>query len=110
MVLKKRLTKKQSHLNESERSLSRRSHQFTFTNTTLTTIKPDMAKTNQSGRGCGGKGLGTGGKKHRKVLRNNIQGLETHRLAKLASEAEITRICSLNFEELRGGMTCFVNY
>jgi hypothetical protein len=59
-----------------------------------------MARTNQSGRGCGGKGLGTGGgKKHRKVLRNNIQGLETRRLAELASEAEITRICSLIFLE-----------
>jgi histone H3/H4 len=35
-------------------------------------------------------------------LRDNIQGLETHWLAKLASEADIARIDSRSFEELRG--------
>jgi histone H3/H4 len=40
--------------------------------------------------------------RYRKVLRDNIQGLEAHRLAKLASEADIGCISSLVFEELRG--------
>ena len=35
-----------------------------------------------SGRGKGGKGLGKGGaKRHRKVLRDNIQGMSTHRIS-----------------------------
>ena len=49
----------------SRRSIKRK-HRFAHTN----------AKSIMSGRGKGGKGLGKGGaKRHRKVLRDNIQGM-----------------------------------
>uniref|UniRef100_H2YBK9 Histone H4 n=1 Tax=Ciona savignyi TaxID=51511 RepID=H2YBK9_CIOSA len=42
-----------------------------------------------SGRGKGGKGLGKGGaKRHRKVLRDNIQGITKPAIRRLAPVAE----------------------
>ncbi|KAL1247972.1 hypothetical protein QQF64_023348 [Cirrhinus molitorella] len=50
-----------------------------------------------SGRGKGGKGLGKGGaKRHRKVLRDNIQGIN------LARRGGVKRISGLIYEETRG--------
>ena len=46
-----------------------------------------------SGRGKGGKGLGKGGaKRHRKVLRDNIQGKHTHPVS-LGSVARHDSLC-----------------
>ena len=43
-----------------------------------------------SGRGKGGKGLGKGGaKRHRKVLRDNIQGITVSRAARLSPAAQV---------------------
>jgi histone H4 len=42
-----------------------------------------------SGRGKGGKGLGKGGaKRHRKVLRDNIQGITKPAIRRLARRCE----------------------
>ena len=52
-----------------------------------------------SGRGKGGKGLGKGGaKRHRKVLRDNIQGITKPAIRRLARRGERLNIiynCSL---------------
>ena len=47
--------------------------------------KKTQLKNNMSGRGKGGKGLGKGGaKRHRKVLRDNIQGITKPAIRRLA--------------------------
>ena len=54
-----------------------------------------------SGRGKGGKGLGKGGaKRHRKVLRDNIQGI--------ARRGGVKRISGLIYEETRGVLKVFL--
>ena len=46
-----------------------------------------------SGRGKGGKGLGKGGaKRHRKVLRDNIQGITKPAIRRLARRGGVKRI------------------
>ena len=48
-----------------------------------------------SGRGKGGKGLGKGGaKRHRKVLRDNIQGITKPAIRRLARRGGVKRISS----------------
>ena len=50
-----------------------------------------------SARGKGGKGLGKGGaKRHRKILRDNIQGITTIR--RLARRGGVKRISGLIYE------------
>ena len=51
-----------------------------------------------SGRGKGGKGLGKGGaKRHRKVLRDNIQGITKPAIRRLARRGGVKRIpCGRN--------------
>ncbi|NXP31602.1 H4 protein, partial [Leiothrix lutea] len=77
-----------------------------------------------SGRGKGGKGLGKGGaKRHRKVLRDNIQGITKpaiRRLARrgggitkpairrLARRGGVKRISGLIYEETRGVLKVFL--
>ncbi|XBH58824.1 hypothetical protein VPH35_080196 [Triticum aestivum] len=77
-----------------------------------------------SGRGKGGKGLGKGGaKRHRKVLRDNIQGITKpaiRRLARrgggitkpairrLARRGGVKRISGLIYEETRGVLKIFL--
>ena len=82
-----------------------------------------------SGRGKGGKGLGKGGaKRHRKVLRDNIQGTSSpnrfergrHRLSlsrlgitkpairRLARRGGVKRISGLIYEEVRGVLKIFL--
>uniref|UniRef100_A0A452ZBC4 Histone H4 n=1 Tax=Aegilops tauschii subsp. strangulata TaxID=200361 RepID=A0A452ZBC4_AEGTS len=57
-----------------------------------------------SGRGKGGKGLGKGGaKRHRKVLRDNIQGITKPAIRRLARRGGVKRISGLIYEETRGG-------
>ena len=46
-----------------------------------------------SGRGKGGKGLGKGGaKRHRKILRDNIQGITKPAIRRLARRGGVKRI------------------
>ncbi|CAF0743141.1 unnamed protein product [Adineta steineri] len=55
-----------------------------------------------SGRGKGGKGLGKGGaKRHRKVLRDNIQGITKPAIRRLARRGGVKRISGLIYEEVR---------
>merc|ERR1711993_29271 len=66
--------------------------------------------TNQtmSGRGKGGKGLGKGGaKRHRKVLRDNIQGITKPAIRRLARRGGVKRISGLIYEETRGVLKVF---
>ena len=62
-----------------------------------------------SGRGKGGKGLGKGGaKRHRKVLRNNIQGITKPAIRRLARRGGVKRISGLIYEETRGVLKVFL--
>ena len=55
----------------------------------------------QEGRGKGGKGLGKGGaKRHRKVLRDNIQGITKPAIRRLARRGGVKRISGLIYEEV----------
>ncbi|VVC41935.1 Histone-fold,Histone H4, conserved site,Histone H4 [Cinara cedri] len=56
-----------------------------------------------TGRGKGGKGLGKGGaKRHRKVLRDNIQGITKPAIRR------VKRISGLIYEETRGVLKVFL--
>jgi histone H4 len=64
---------------------------------------------NMSGRGKGGKGLGKGGaKRHRKVLRDNIQGITKPAIRRLARRGGVKRISGLIYEETRGVLKVFL--
>ena len=57
----------------------------------------------------GGKGLGTGGaKRHRKVLRDNIQGITKKDIRRLARRGGVKRISGLMYEETRGVLKVFL--
>ena len=61
------------------------------------------------GRGKGGKGLGKGGaKRHRKVLRDNIQGITKPAIRRLARRGGVKRISGLIYEETRGVLKVFL--
>ena len=62
-----------------------------------------------SGRGKGGKGLGkSGAKRHRKVLRDNIQGITKPAIRRLARRGGVKRISGLIYEETRGVLKVFL--
>src|SRR6266542_6761498 len=62
-----------------------------------------------TGRGKGGKGLGKGGaKRHRKILRNNIQGITKPAIRRLARRGGVKRISGLIYEETRGVLKVFL--
>jgi histone H4 len=62
-----------------------------------------------SRRGKGGKGLGKGGaKRHRKVLRDNIQGITKPAIRRLARRGGVKRISGLIYEETRGVLKIFL--
>ena len=62
-----------------------------------------------SGRGKGGKGLGKGrAKRHRKVLRDNIQGITKPAIRRLARRGGVKRISGLIYEETRGVLKVFL--
>ena len=66
-------------------------------------------KPTMSGRGKGGKGLGKGGaKRHRKVLRDNIQGITKPAIRRLARRGGVKRISGLIYEETRGVLKVFL--
>ena len=62
---------------------------------------PILANSNAS-RGKGGKGLGYNAKRHRKVLRDNIQGVTKPAIRRLARRGGVKRISGLVYEETRG--------
>ena len=67
------------------------------------------ATATMSGRGKGGKGLGKGGaKRHRKVLRDNIQGITKPAIRRLARRGGVKRISGLIYEETRGVLKVFL--
>jgi histone H4 len=62
-----------------------------------------------SGRGKGGKGLGKGGaKRHRAVLRDNIQGVTKPAIRRMARRGGVKRIAGLIYEETRGVLKVFL--
>ena len=62
-----------------------------------------------SGRGEGCKGLGKGGaKRHRKILRDNIQDITKQSIRRLARRAGVKRISGLIYKETRGVLKLFV--
>tara|TARA_Y100000389_G_scaffold7456_1_gene7161 strand:+ start:6628 stop:7089 length:462 start_codon:yes stop_codon:yes gene_type:complete len=66
-------------------------------------------KHSMSGRGKGGKGLGKGGaKRHRKVLRDNIQGITKPAIRRLARRGGVKRISGLIYEETRSVLKTFM--
>ena len=70
---------------------------------------PQLQSSNMSGRGKGGKGLGKGGaKRHRKVLRDNIQGITKPAIRRLARRGGVKRISGLIYEETRGVLKVFL--
>ena len=69
----------------------------------------DNYNSKMSGRGKGGKGLGKGGaKRHRKVLRDNIQGITKPAIRRLARRGGVKRISGLIYEETRGVLKVFL--
>jgi len=62
-----------------------------------------------SGRGKGGKGLGKGGaKRHRKMLRDNIQGVTKPAIKRLARRGGVKRMDGMVYEETRGVLKVFL--
>ena len=75
----------------------------------LSTERTTTTDYNMSGRGKGGKGLGKGGaKRHRKVLRDNIQGITKPAIRRLARRGGVKRISGLIYEETRGVLKVFL--
>ncbi|XP_049409018.1 uncharacterized protein LOC125872344 [Solanum stenotomum] len=76
---------------------------------TLETSSSSNFSVKMSGRGKGGKGLGKGGaKRHRKVLRDNIQGITKPAIRRLARRGGVKRISGLIYEETRGVLKIFL--
>lgn len=67
-----------------------------------------MLTTSAAG-GKGGKGLGKGGaKRHRKILRDNIQGITKPAIRRLARRGGVKRISAMIYEETRGVLKSFL--
>jgi histone H4 len=59
--------------------------------------------------GKGGKGLGKGGaKRHRKILRDNIQGITKPAIRRLARRGGVKRISAMIYEETRAVLKSFL--
>jgi histone H3/H4 len=75
----------------------------------VTYTTTNFENSTMSGRGKGGKGLGKGGaKRHRKVLRDNIQGITKPAIRRLARRGGVKRISGLIYEETRGVLKVFL--
>lgn len=61
-----------------------------------------------SGRGKGKYGLGKGGKRHHKVIRDSIQGITKPAIKRLARRGGVKRISGLVYEETRGVLRIFL--
>ncbi|XP_044589966.1 histone H4-like [Cotesia glomerata] len=63
----------------------------------------------RKGLGKGGKGLGKGGvKRHRRPLRDNIQGITKPAIRRLARRGGVKRISGLVYEEIRDILQIFL--
>jgi len=61
------------------------------------------------GRGKGGKGLGKGGAmRHRRILRDSIQGITKPAIRRIARRGGVKRISGLIYEETRGVLKVFL--
>ena len=81
------------------------SHSFRL----LRRFREYIQRRKMSGRGKGGKGLGKGGaKRHRKILRDNIQGITKPAIRRLARRGGVKRISGLIYEETRGVLKVFL--
>jgi len=61
------------------------------------------------GRGLGKGGLGKGGaKRHRKVLRDNLQGITKGSIRRIARRGGVKRMSGLIYEEVRGNLKNFL--
>nr|UXY88282.1 histone H4 [Cryptomonas curvata] len=61
------------------------------------------------GKGKNGKSLGKGGtKRHRKILRDNIQGITKPAIRRLARRGGVKRISGLIYEETRNVLKIFL--
>jgi histone H4 len=60
------------------------------------------------GGGKGGKGLGKGAKRHKKVLRDNIQGITKPAIRRLARRGGVKRISGLIYDESRTVLRTFL--
>ncbi|XP_059032287.1 uncharacterized protein LOC131833051 [Mustela lutreola] len=82
---------------------------FEDTNLAIAVWNSQRVCSDMSGRGKGGKGLGKGGaKRHRKVLRDNIQGITKPAIRRLARRGGVKRISGLIYEETRGVLKVFL--
>jgi histone H4 len=71
-------------------------------------LSPQPLLTSLAG-GKGGKGLGKGGaKRHRKILRDNIQGITKPAIRRLARRGGVKRISAMIYEETRGVLKTFL--
>merc|ERR1712243_513032 len=62
-----------------------------------------------TGKGKGGIGLGKGGaKRHRKTLRDNIQGITKPAIRRLARRGGVKRISSMIYDEVRQVLKSFL--
>jgi len=62
-----------------------------------------------TGRGKGGKGLGKGGaKRHRKVIKDSIQGITKPAIRRLARRGGVKRISGLIYDETRNVLKSFL--
>jgi histone H4 len=59
----------------------------------------------KGGKGLGGKG---GAKRHRKILRDNIQGITKPAIRRLARRGGVKRISAMIYEETRGVLKTFL--
>ncbi|KAI6220823.1 Histone H4 [Aphelenchoides fujianensis] len=67
------------------------------------------AQRGAGGSGRGGKGLAKGGaKRHRKVLRDNLQGITKPAIRRLARRGGVKRISGLIYEETRIALKVFL--
>ena len=83
--------------------------QHSAQSSTSTSSKKKESIASMSGRGKGGKGLGKGGaKRHRKILRDNIQGITKPAIRRLARRGGVKRISGLIYEETRGVLKVFL--
>ena len=75
----------------------------------IESIQSILRATIMSGRGKGGKGLGKGGaKRHRKIMRDNIQCITKPAIRRLARRGGVKRISGLMYEETRGVLKVFL--
>ena len=61
------------------------------------------------GRGKGGKGIGQGGaKRHRKILRDEIQGISKSSIRRLARRGGVKRLSGLVYQETKSVLKSFL--